>query len=296
MTAGHRARVETDLYGKLGPKSEHCRPVVVIGTQVLEASLDIDLDLMSTDLAPAPSLVQRAGRLWRFRETVARATRFGGSVPTDRELHVVVGTSSKSAPYLAPELSRVASYLRDHPRLEIPGSVQSFVDATGFDLETADFDADEAWEEIGEAMRRLEAANLTRAPISTRMLGARAARHDDLCRLTNRDLTEDLMGTRYIDRASSIYLLLPDTLTIGELHASRRSCFAALSTAIPVSGRYDSSLAEAHESSMAVEGLRRAGWEPASRIIAAMRPVHLSALRRVGLVYDPFLGLIGDQP
>lgn len=295
MTAGHRARVEADLHARLGPTGDHVRPMVVVGTQVLEASLDIDVDLMSTDLAPAPSLVQRAGRLWRFRDEAARSSRFGGAIPADRELHIVVGPFSKSAPYLSPELLRVATYLHKHPRLPIPESVQDFVDATGFDLETATWDAAGAGEEFAEAMKRLEAAKRARAPIASRVLGRRAARHDDLRQLTDRDLDEDLMGTRYIDRPSRIYLLLPSDITIGDLHRDKRACFAALSTAIPVSGAYDHALDEAHRASMCAEGLQTNAWAPKSRLIAAMRPLHLPRLHDVALTYHPLLGLIGDH-
>lgn len=64
--APHRAAREADLVRRLGPASDD-RPerIVVIGTQVLEQSLDIDFDLMVADLAPVDLMLQRIGRLHR---------------------------------------------------------------------------------------------------------------------------------------------------------------------------------------------------------------------------------------
>jgi len=65
--ASDRAAIEKRVRTALGPPDDAERPhrLVVVGTQVLEQSLDIDADLMVTDLAPADLVLQRLGRLHR---------------------------------------------------------------------------------------------------------------------------------------------------------------------------------------------------------------------------------------
>lgn len=64
--APQRARREADLVRRLG-RSGESRPdrLVVVGTQVLEQSLDVDFDLLISDIAPIDLLLQRIGRLHR---------------------------------------------------------------------------------------------------------------------------------------------------------------------------------------------------------------------------------------
>ena len=61
-----RLAIEAEVLRRFGRDSVgEARRCVLVATQVIEQSLDLDFDLLCTDLAPADLLIQRAGRLWR---------------------------------------------------------------------------------------------------------------------------------------------------------------------------------------------------------------------------------------
>jgi CRISPR-associated endonuclease/helicase Cas3 len=62
-----RDRIESRVLNDFGKEPGEGRPdkAIVVATQVIEQSLDLDFDLMVTDMAPVDLILQRAGRLHR---------------------------------------------------------------------------------------------------------------------------------------------------------------------------------------------------------------------------------------
>lgn len=129
MTSAHRQANARLLETELGPGGG-AEGIVVVGTQAIEASLDIDLDILSTDLCPSTSLLQRAGRVWR-REDPRRHERVPGLDGTT--IHVVNSIDAEESvryPYRLAELRRTAKWLEAHDGLAMPVDSQSFVDVS----------------------------------------------------------------------------------------------------------------------------------------------------------------------
>jgi CRISPR-associated endonuclease/helicase Cas3 len=62
-----RLKKEQTVRDATGSRSQARRPIVLVATQVVEVSLDIDLDVIYTDPAPLEALLQRFGRINRRR-------------------------------------------------------------------------------------------------------------------------------------------------------------------------------------------------------------------------------------
>lgn len=141
-----RLQIEKRVVGMFGKSStpEQRTGKVLIATQVVEQSLDLDFDALITDLAPVDLLIQRAGRLWRHH----RPERKG-----QPEL-LVVGPdpiANAGAEWFSRAFPRAAYVYKDHARLwltakaladagsiESPGGLRALVEAVYGDSVNAD--------------------------------------------------------------------------------------------------------------------------------------------------------------
>jgi CRISPR-associated endonuclease/helicase Cas3 len=119
------------LFGPPNPESTARRSgrKILIATQVAEQSLDLDFDLIATDLAPIDLLLQRAGRLWRHER---------GERPVADPVLIVAGLAEDPPPsfgkplwwaavYREDVLLRTRSLLRGKPRLQLPDDIDLLV-------------------------------------------------------------------------------------------------------------------------------------------------------------------------
>lgn len=61
-----RKQIENRIHELFGKQADTSRSVIAVATQVVEVGLDISCENLHTELAPASSLIQRAGRCARF--------------------------------------------------------------------------------------------------------------------------------------------------------------------------------------------------------------------------------------
>ncbi|HOP60130.1 MAG TPA: CRISPR-associated helicase Cas3' [Candidatus Saccharicenans sp.] len=104
---------------------------IVVSTQVLEAGIDFSAELLLTELAPADSLIQRAGRCARYNGQKGEMIIF----PLDKENRAYL-------PYDENNLQRTLQWLVNHPSFDIRDFQQTclFVDET-LDYRANDFEA-----------------------------------------------------------------------------------------------------------------------------------------------------------
>lgn len=124
-----------NLYGKSGWDQRHVQGRILVGTQVLEQSLDIDADFMVSRFAPTDMLLQRLGRLWRQDETPRSNTARPEAWLLAPELGAAIDAPQKSfgpsayvySPYV---LCRSLEVWRHLGGIRFPDDIRDVIDRT----------------------------------------------------------------------------------------------------------------------------------------------------------------------
>ncbi|MBI5671853.1 MAG: CRISPR-associated helicase Cas3' [Nitrospirae bacterium] len=129
--ADRRQKREEQALESFGKENTRIGRKILIATQVAEQSLDLDFDVIATDLAPIDLTLQRAGRLWRH----ARASR-----PISEPLLLVAGLAGDVPPsfgkplwwgsvYREDILLRTWNLLRGKQQVTLPDEIDALVQA-----------------------------------------------------------------------------------------------------------------------------------------------------------------------
>jgi CRISPR-associated endonuclease/helicase Cas3 len=124
-----------NLYGKNGWPARGEKGRILIGTQILEQSLDLDADYLITNFAPSSMLLQRLGRLWRHSDCPRASTASPSALVIAPEFEkslnnpsVNFGTSaSVYEPYL---LCRSLEVWKTINQVSIPSDIRTIVENT----------------------------------------------------------------------------------------------------------------------------------------------------------------------
>lgn len=138
-----REELEAYWMELLGKVSENRRGCILVSTQIVEQSVDLDADLLITELAPTDMLLQRIGRLWRHprgkRPPTERAEcwilKEAATLDELRDMNkedIRITLSAKAwvyAPYVLLRSLEIWS-ARDRQDITIPTEIRSLLKAT----------------------------------------------------------------------------------------------------------------------------------------------------------------------
>ncbi len=127
FTAKRRQEIENECIRLFGKNSaERPQKAILVCTQVVEQSLDVDFDTMITEIAPIDLLLQRAGRVHRHMET-RRPAKFDSPV-----IHVLIPSGEEyqgtEAVYEKLFLNRTKRYLGLSRMIRVPEDMRDAVE------------------------------------------------------------------------------------------------------------------------------------------------------------------------
>jgi CRISPR-associated endonuclease/helicase Cas3 len=193
------------LYGKKGGKRRLECGRILVGTQVLEQSLDIDADFLVTRFAPLDMLLQRMGRLWRHASTPRSTSAVREAWILAPELKAAVSSPTSAfgasawvySPYV---LCRSLETLEGRPCITLPDDIRPLINAT-YDQRT----------EEGKMVRwQKELINGVSGPGRPTRMGIQALRQFACLTLAQggKTLSDKTVKTRYSEEEGTDVLLV----------------------------------------------------------------------------------------
>lgn len=180
------------------PQRNPHRPyrAVLIATQVIEQSLDLDFDLLVTDIAPIDLVLQRSGRLHRHAENEPRPAALQRPVlwvcnPVVEDDGVPKFDDGTAAVYDRHILLRSWLELRQHAALAVPDQVELLIEAVYDDSQQPDGVSEavrrvwaETWKDLKKTKQRHEYQ-------AARVCVPSPSKHDDILEHPSLALEED---------------------------------------------------------------------------------------------------------
>jgi CRISPR-associated endonuclease/helicase Cas3 len=149
-----REKLENEWMERLGKSSDTRCGSILVSTQIVEQSVDLDADLMITELAPTDMLLQRLGRLWRHKRgnrpvkepqiIIIEEEKCLKEFRDMKSREIMETLGGKARVYDPFVLLRTLQTWQDYPCIKIPGQIREILEATYRERD----DDPESWQKL----------------------------------------------------------------------------------------------------------------------------------------------------
>lgn len=163
-----RESLEKQVVEKFGKSAGNMRPnkSVLVATQIIEQSLDLDFDFMISDLAPVDLLIQRAGRIQRHERTrpvTMKNPVLYVSLP-EKYINSIEGLKRAGPVYDPYILLKTYLLLKDMDKIRIPEDINRLIEDV-YEFELTGKKYENFLEQLKEEMLALEKHNKLKAEL-----------------------------------------------------------------------------------------------------------------------------------